>query len=54
MGIDQFTDQRHDAGDDLFLAVIIVGKEGIVGDINIVRIGTRGHDLTQDREPAKA
>ena len=51
---DQIADQRHDAGDDFVLAMMAVGKEGVVGDINIMRVGARPDDLTQYREPAKA
>ena len=36
------------------LAVVAVGKERIVGDIDIVRVGPRRDDLTQHREAAKA
>ena len=51
---DQFADQRHHAGDDLVLAVMAVGKERVVGDIDIMRVGSRGDDLAQHRESAKA
>ena len=51
---DQLADQWHHAGNDLFLAVVAVGKERIVGDINVVRIGPGADDLAQDREAAKA
>ena len=54
MGCDQFADQRHHAGDDLVLAVVAVGKERIIGDIDIMRVGPRTDDFTQYREPAKA
>ena len=37
-----------------FLAVMAVGKERIVGDIDIMRVRPRGDDLTQYREAAKA
>ena len=51
---DQFADQRHHARDDLVLAMVAVGKEGVVGDIGIMRVGPRPDDLTQYREPAQA
>jgi hypothetical protein len=35
---DQFADQRHDARDDLVLAMVAVGKERVVGDIDIMRV----------------
>jgi len=54
MRADQFPHQRHHAGDDLVLAVVAVGKEGVVRDVDVMRVGARSHDLTQDREPAKA
>ena len=38
----------------LFLAVVAIGKERIVGDIDIVRVGPGADDLAQDREAAKA
>ena len=37
-----------------FLAVVAIGKERIVGDIDVVRIGPGADDLAQDREAAKA
>ena len=54
VGRDQFADQRHHAGDDLLLAMVAIGEEGVVGDIDIVGIGPRADDLAQDREAAKA
>ena len=51
---DQFADHRHHPRDDLLFAVVAVGKECVVGDIDIVRIGPRLDDLTQYREAAKA
>ena len=36
------------------LAMVAVGKERVVGDIDIMRVGPRADDLTQYREPAKA
>ena len=51
---DQFADQRHHPRDDLVLAMVAVGKEGVVGDIDIMRVGPRPDDLTQYRESAKA
>ena len=54
VGRDQFADQRHHAGDDLLLAVVAIGEEGVVGDIDIMRIGPAAYDLTQHREAAKA
>ena len=51
---DQFADQRHHARDDLLLAVVAIGKERIVGDIDVMRVGPRADDLTQYREAAKA
>jgi hypothetical protein len=50
----QFADQRHHARDDLVLAVVAVGKECIVGDINVMRVGARPDALTHKREPAQA
>ena len=38
---DQLADQRHHARDDLVLAMVAVGKEGVVGDIDIMRVGPR-------------
>ncbi len=37
-----------------FLAVVAVGKERIVGDIDLVRVRPGADDLTQDREAAGA
>ena len=54
MARDQLADQRHHAGDDLLLAVVAIGKERIVGDIDIVRVRPGADDLAQDREAAKA
>jgi hypothetical protein len=51
---DQLADQRHHASDDLFLAVTAIGKERIVGDINVVRVGPGADDLAQNRKAAKA
>ena len=54
MARDQFADQRHHAGNDLLFAVMAVGKERVVGDIDVVRVGPGADDLTQDGEAAKA
>ena len=54
VGRDQLADQRHHAGDDLLLAVVAIGEEGVVGDIDVMRVGTGADDLAQDREAAKA
>ena len=54
MGGDQFADQRHHAGDDRFFAVMAVGKERVIGDIDVMRIGPRADDLTQHGEAAEA
>jgi len=51
---DQFANQRHHARNDLVLAMVAVGKECVVGDVGIMRVGPRFDDLTQYREPAKA
>ncbi|MGY4293810.1 hypothetical protein ACVWXN_001905 [Bradyrhizobium sp. i1.4.4] len=54
MRANQFAHQRHDAGDDLVLAVVAIGEEGIVGDIDEMRVRARSHDLAEHRESAKA
>ena len=41
MARDQLAGQRHHAGDDLLLAVVAVGKERVVRDIDVVRVGPR-------------
>ena len=51
---DQLADQGHHPGDDRLLAVMAIGKERIVRDVDIMRIGPRRDDLTQHREAAKA
>ena len=51
---DQIADQRHDAGDERILAVVPVGKEGVVGDIDATGVRARIDDLAQHRQPAKA
>ena len=51
---DQLADQRHHPRDDLLLAVMAIGEERIVRDIDVMRIGPRRDDLTQHREAAKA
>ena len=51
---DQFTDQRHDPCDDRVFAVVAIGKEHVVGDIDIMRVGAHPDDLTQDGETAEA
>ena len=53
MMYDQFSDQRHHAGNDLLFAVMAVGKERVVGDIDVVRVGPGADDLPQDGEAAK-
>ena len=50
---DQFADQRHHPGDDLILAMMAVGKERVIRDINIMRIRPCADDLTQNGETAK-
>ena len=42
VGLDQLADQRHHAGDDLVLGVVAIGEEGVVGDIDVMRVGARG------------
>ena len=51
---DQLADQRHHAGNNLVLAVMAIGKERIVGDVDVVRVGPGADDLAQDRKAAKA
>jgi hypothetical protein len=34
--------------------VVAIGKERIVGDLDVVRVGPGADDLAQDREAAKA
>ena len=53
MPLDQFTDQRHDAADNGILAVMAVGKERVVGDVEIVRVGPYLDDLAVDRKAAE-
>jgi hypothetical protein len=54
MLLDQIADQRHHAGDDGLLAVMAVGEERVVGDIDEVRVVSRRHDLAQHGEAAEA
>ena len=51
---DQLAHHRHHAGNDLLLGVVAIGKEHIVGDIDIMRVRPQPHHLAQHREPAKA
>ena len=51
---DRLGDQRHHAGNNLVLAVMAIGKERIVRDIDVVRVGPGVDDLAQDRKAAKA
>ena len=43
----------HDARDQLGLAAAAIGKEGVVGDVDVARVGSRLGDLAKDREAAK-
>ena len=54
MGCDQFADHWHHARDDLVLAMVAVGKERVVGDINIMCVRPCLDDLTQYREASQA
>jgi hypothetical protein len=53
-GGDPFADQGHDAGNDLVLAVVAVGKVRIISDIYVMCVRTRADDLAQHCEAAKA
>ena len=51
--LDQLAHQGDDALDQFRLALAAVGKEGIVGDVEVARVGARLGDLAEDREAAE-
>jgi hypothetical protein len=53
MGRDQFVHQRADVRHQLALALRVVGKEGVVRDIGVMRVGPRLGDLAENREAAE-
>ena len=44
----------HYAGDDLLLAMVAIGEERVIGDIDVMRVGPGADDFAQHREAAKA
>src|SRR5262249_18726308 len=54
VGLDQLAHERAHPRDELRLAASAVGKEGIVGDIDVARIGPRLDDLAKYREAAQS
>src|SRR5215472_1500958 len=53
MGFDQLAHKRAHPRDELRLAASAVGKEGIVGDVEVARIGPRLDDLAKNGEAAE-
>src|SRR5215472_4180412 len=53
MGFDQLAHKRAHPRDELRLAASAVGKEGIVGDVDVARIGPRLDDLAKNGEAAE-
>jgi hypothetical protein len=53
VGFDQLAHERAHPRDKLRLAASAVGKEGIVGDVDVARIGPRPDDLAKNREAAE-
>src|SRR5262249_20735009 len=53
VSLDQFAHERADPRDELGLAATVIGKEGIVGDVDVARIGPRLDDLAKNCEAAE-
>src|SRR5262249_32972379 len=53
IGLDQLAHKVAHARDELRLAATAIGKEGIVGNIDVARIGPRLGDLAKNGEAAK-
>src|SRR5262249_15434247 len=53
MGLDQLAHKVAHARDELGLAATAVGKEGIVGDVDVARIGPHLGDLAKNGEAAE-
>src|SRR2546430_17449305 len=51
---EQLARERADARDELVLAVAAIGKEGVIGDIDVVRVGPRLRYFAKDGKPAQA
>ncbi len=54
VGCDQLRHQRHDTRGQCIGAVVTIGEERIVADIDVSRIRTRADDLARDGEAAEA
>ena len=53
MGFDQLAHERAHPRDEFRLGASVVGKEGIVGDVDVERIGPRLDDLAKNGEAAE-
>ena len=51
---DQLAHESRDAIDQLRLAMIAIGKESIVGDVDVAQVGPCLGDLSEHGETAKA
>src|SRR5262249_22240692 len=53
VGLNQFAHERADPRDKLRFAAAAIGKEGIVGDVDVARIGPHLGDLAKNGEAAE-
>jgi hypothetical protein len=53
VGLDQLAHQVANARDEFGLAATAVGKEGVVGDVNVIRIGPRLGDFAENGQSAE-
>ena len=53
VGLDQLAHEVDDARDQLRLAMPAIGKEGVIGDVDVAGVGARLGDLAKYREAAE-
>src|SRR5262249_57034182 len=53
VSFDQLAHERAHPRDEFRLAATVIGKEGIVGDVDVARIGPRIDDLAKNGEAAE-
>src|SRR5690349_598187 len=51
---EQLAHERADARDERVLGVAAIGKEGVIGDIDVARVGPRLRHFAKNREAAEA
>jgi len=53
VGLNQLGHESADARDEFRLAVTAIGKESVVRDIDVTRVGSRLRDFAKNGQPAQ-